>query len=169
MSSLFVLVGGWPASGKSTLSAAISKELGLIHLSKDEVKESIMDAWGAPETVEESRRIGVAAVHAILRVARNCPGAIIDSTWYDYTRPLVERLPGRCVEVRCMTDLATVRSRYTARARDGRHLDGLRVESELWARPVAPLGVGPLIEVDTTRPVDAAALAERIRSVTTAD
>lgn len=43
MSSIFVLVGGWPASGKSTLSVALSKELEVPYLSKDEVKESLMD------------------------------------------------------------------------------------------------------------------------------
>ncbi|MDQ1082879.1 MULTISPECIES: AAA family ATPase [Microbacterium] len=161
----FVLVGGWPASGKSTLSESLSRHLALPHLSKDEVKEALMDALGPPRTVAASQRLGVAAVHAVLRLARSCPGAVIDSTWFEYTRPLVARLPGPCVEVSCVTDIATVRARYAARVRDPRHLDALRTEDELWGRPVPALGVGPLIEVDTTGEVDVGALAESIAVV----
>lgn len=169
MAHLYVLVGGWPASGKSTLSAALARELALPRLSKDEVKEALMDALGVPRSVPESRRLGVAAVHAVLRSARSCPGAVIDSTWFAYAKPLVDLLPGRCVEVRCVTDLATVRTRYEARERDARHLDGLRDEQELWGRPVEALGVGPLVTVDTTGEVDVVALAERIRRASTLD
>lgn len=165
---VFVLVGGWPASGKSTLSVALARRLALPCLSKDLVKEALMDALGAPRTLEESRRLGVAAVHAVLRVARTCPGAVIDSTWYAYTASLVASLPGPCVEIRCVTDRATVRARYAARRRDVRHLDELRTEDELWGRPVAALGVGPLIEVDTTSEVDAVALADRIAAMVAA-
>lgn len=164
MSHLYVLVGGWPGSGKSTLAQALAGELVLPYLGKDEVKEALMDAFGAPTTVEQSQRLGRAAVIATLRVARTCPGAIIDSTWYDYTRPYVEQLVGRLVEIRCLADLATVEARYRARRRDERHLDAQRSCDELWGQPVAPLGVGELIEVDTTGPVDIGDLADQIRT-----
>ncbi len=120
-----------------------------------------MDALGAPADVEASRRLGRAAVLAALRVARDCPAAVIDSTWFDYALPLVRCLSGPIVEVRCVVPLEIARRRFAARARDERHLDELREDSELWGRPVAPLGVGPLIEVDTSGPVDVAALASR--------
>jgi hypothetical protein len=48
--------------------------------------------------------------------------------------------------------------------RDERHLDRLRTEAELWGTEVAPLGVGPLIEVDTTGQVDVVRLAADIRA-----
>ena len=38
----YVLVGGWPASGKSTLSRALAVQLGVAYLSKDELKEALM-------------------------------------------------------------------------------------------------------------------------------
>jgi predicted kinase len=160
----FVLVGGWPASGKTTVARALAAELELAYLSKDEVKEALMDQLGAPSTVEESRELGAAAVAAVLRAARGCPGAVIDSTWFPYALPLVQQIPGPFVEVRCRVDVSVARDRYRRRIRDERHLDALRTEDELWAAEVPPLDVGPLIEVDTAETVDVAALAGRIRS-----
>ncbi len=161
----FVLVGGWPASGKSTLSRALAAELDLPWLSKDEIKEALFASHGQPGSVEESRDLGRAAVVSLLQTARGCPGAVLDSTWFTYTEPLVRTLPGRCVEVRCVVPLEIARSRYAIRAgdREPGHLDTHRDEDELWGAPVAPLGVGPLVEVDTSGPVDVAALAARVR------
>ncbi|MGY2874137.1 chloramphenicol 3-O-phosphotransferase [Marmoricola sp. URHA0025 HA25] len=161
----FVLVGGWPASGKTTLAHALAARLGLPSLSKDEVKESLMDALGAPRSVEESRRLGVAAVHAVLRLAGACPGAVVDSTWYPYALPLVRRLPGPVVEVRCRVDELLARERFQGRERDGRNLDELRSDEELWGSDVPPLGVGPLLEVDTTGAVDVDGLARQIEQL----
>jgi hypothetical protein len=165
----FVLVGGWPGAGKTTVARGLAAEMGLAFLSKDEVKEALMDRLGAPPTVERSRELGGAAVFAVLRAARGCPGAVFDSTWFPYCLPLVRDLPGPCVEVRCRVDVSVARERYHRRVRDRRHLDLLRGEEELWGTEVAPLGVGPLIEVDSTTPVDVAALAAAVRACGRAD
>jgi predicted kinase len=164
MGVLFVLVGGWPGSGKSTLAAALGRQLGLPMLAKDEIKEALAESLGQPSTVTESRRLGRAAVLAVLRVAGSCPGAVIDSTWFGYTKPVVAALPGRVVEVRCVVDVEVARSRYYTRAADrhASHLDLVRDEDELWGEPVRPLGVGPVVEVDTTVSTDIAAVAARI-------
>lgn len=160
---MFVLVGGWPGSGKTTLARALASELGVTHLSKDEVKEALMDALGAPSSVAQSQLLGTAAVTAVLRVARGCPAAVIDSTWFPYSEPFVRALPGPCVEVRCQVAVELARQRYRDRVRDERHLDGDRDDDELWGQEVAPLGVGPLLAVDTTGQVDVPALAETVR------
>jgi hypothetical protein len=56
------------------------------------------------------------------------------------------------------------RSRYRARTagRHAGHLDAERTDDELWAEPVRPFGVGPLIEVDTSAPVDLSAVAAQL-------
>ncbi|MET8761168.1 AAA family ATPase [Lentzea sp. NPDC004782] len=162
---MFLLVGGWPGSGKTTLATALGPRLGLPVLTKDDVKEALADALGRPGTVNESQRLGRAAVLAVLRIAGRCPGAVLDSTWFDYTRPLVAALPGPVVELRCVVPREVARSRYYARAADRHagHLDLERDEAELWGEPVRPLGVGPLVEVDTTGPVDLPAIAAEVR------
>ena len=85
---LFVLVGGYPASGKSTLARALAAELELPLLVKDEVKEAMIDVLGRPSSVAESQRIGRAAVRVLLRVAMRSPSAVLDSTWFAYIEPL---------------------------------------------------------------------------------
>jgi predicted kinase len=156
----FVLVAGWPGSGKSTLAAALAPELGLPLLAKDEIKEALMEGLGRPETVDASQRLGKAAVLAMLRVARTCPGAVLDSTWFDYALPLARALPGQLIEVRCTVPVDLARARYRARTgrRHAGHLDAARSDQELWGEPSRPLGLGPFVEVDTSGPVDLAEL-----------
>jgi predicted kinase len=166
-SGWFVLVAGWPGSGKSTLAAALAAELGLPLLAKDELKEALMDGLGQPDTVADSRRIGRAAVLVMLRAARTCPGAVLDSTWFDYALPLARALPGPLIEVHCAVPVELAQARYRARAgrRHAGHLDEARSDQELWGEPPRPLGLGPVITVDTSGPVDIAGLAAAMAQV----
>ena len=165
----FVLIAGWPGSGKSTLAAALAAELGLPLLAKDEIKEALMEGLGRPETVAASRCLGKAAVLVMLRAARTCPGAVLDSTWFDYALPLARALPGRLIEVHCTVPLELARARYLARAghRHAGHLDDARSDQELWGEPSRPPGLGPVVVVDTSGPVDIAELAAAMAQVLT--
>lgn len=162
-----MLVGGLPGSGKSTVAAPLARELSLPLIAKDAIKESLMDVLGFPQDVEASRRLGRAAVMAMLTVAGSSPGAVLDSTWYPYTLPAVRALSGPVVEVRCVCPGEVARARYAKRSgsRHAGHLDARRRDDELWdPQHTQPLGVGPVVEVETTRPVAIAELAERIRA-----
>jgi predicted kinase len=165
---MFVLVAVPPGSGKSSLAGPLAKELGLPLLAKDEIKEALMSELGAPATVEESRRLGRAAVMAMLLVARSAPGAVLDSTFYPYTVPHLTELPGTLVELRCRCPRDVAQARYNARSatRHAGHLDDERPPDELWnEHHLKPLGLGPLIEVDTSGPVDVGPLAKRIKAL----
>ena len=166
MTHLFVLVGGWPGSGKSTLAAALARDLALPLLAKDELKESFASGLGYPQSVERSRWMGEVAVRMMLRAAAGCPGAVLDSTWFDYARPLVAQLPGTVVEVHCQVPREVARERYQARipARSGVHVDALRADDELWGRPFEPLRMGPVVEVDTAGEVDLPQVTARIQA-----
>lgn len=124
----------------------------------------VTDALGSPADVPESQHLGRASVQVMLRIAARCPSAVMDSTWFPQVRPVVERLPGRLVEVRCVVPQDVARRRYYRRAagRSGAHLDLQRSEEELWGSPSLPLGVGTVVEVDTTGPVDIARVAAEV-------
>lgn len=150
------------------MAGPLAKELGLPLLAKDEIKEALMSELGRPGTVEESRRLGRTAVIAMLTVARSAPGAVLDSTFYPYTVAHLTELPGTLVELRCRCPREVAEARYQARSatRHAGHLDDKRPAKELWnEHHLEPLGLGPLIEVDTSRPVDVGALAERIKAL----
>lgn len=59
------------------------------------------------------------------------------------------------------------RERYMARAarRHAGHLDTARAESELWGEPSRPPGLGPVVPVDTSGPVDTGRLAAALAQV----
>lgn len=162
---MFVLVAGPPGSGKSTLAGPLARELGLSLLAKDAIKEALMDALGRPSTLEDSRRLGRAAVMAMLTAAATSTGAVLDSTFYPYAVEALRALPGDLVEVRCVVprDIADARYRARSSTRHAGHLDSDRPSDELWNdHHLTPLGLGPVIEVDTSRAVDVPALAARI-------
>ena len=92
---------------------------------------------------------------------------MLDSTWFDYALPLARALPGQLAEVHCIVPLELARARYQARAgqRHAGHLDSARTGDELWGQPYRPLGLGPVVEVDTSGSVDVVQLAARLARV----
>jgi hypothetical protein len=163
---MFVLVAGPPGSGKSTLAGPLAEQLSLPLIAKDPIKEALMDVLGWPSSVEESRTLGRAAVMALLEVASTSGGAVLDSTFFPYAFPRITALPGPLIEVRCSCPKAVAQARYRARSstRHGGHLDLDRQPEELWnEQNSTPLGVAPVIVVDTNAPIDVADLAVRIQ------
>lgn len=167
---MFVVVTGPPASGKSTVSTLLAQELGLPRFAKDTIKRGLLESLGAGD-VAESRRVGAAAVQALLALAIDNPGgAVLDSVWVapDSVRRL-EHLPGPVVEVFCACRRPELRRRYRERAaeREGRpyDFDLERPEDELWnERSLLPLaGDWPVLTVDTEAPYDVPVLARLTR------
>ena len=72
---------------------------------------------------------------------------------------LVANVDPTIVQTPCQVARDVARERYRPRQRDPRHVD----EQGLWETPVGPLGVGPLLVVDTTGPTDVARLTSRVR------
>jgi len=164
---LFVVVSGPPGSGKSTLAPVLARALSLPLVAKDTIKDALMTVLPV-EDVDASRAIGRAAVLAMLAVAAESPiGAVIESNFHrTAAHAMLHRLPGDVIEVFCRCEEAVAKERYAARAgtRHAGHFDLVRPAEELWndevSEPVA--GGWPLVEVDTSRPVDAARVLDLI-------
>jgi len=163
-----VVVSGPPASGKSTLAGPLADRLGVMVLSKDVIKEVLMDAL-PPAGVADSQQLGRAAMDVLFAIAAASPGAILENNWYaGLAGPRLARLGSPIVEVfcRCDPDLAYRRYRRRAGDRHPGHFDAVRDRAELYTpdatEPVA--GGWPVIEVDTSRRGDPARLVDRIRA-----
>jgi predicted kinase len=164
----YVVVSGPPGSGKTTLATALAPALGLPLIAKDTIKEALMTVLPVPD-VAASQTIGRASVATLLAVAAQAPGAVLESVWHrSRSQADLGGLPGNVVEVFCRCDRAAAAQRYARRAgtRASGHLDAGRTAVELWndevARPVA--GGWPVIEVDTTTPVELGPLIGAIRA-----
>jgi predicted kinase len=65
-----VYVSSAPGSGKSSLAAPLAAELGYALLTKDRIKKTLHDAFGAPESdLAWSRRLGGAAMGLLWALA----------------------------------------------------------------------------------------------------
>lgn len=164
----FVVVSGPPASGKTTLARMIAPALGLPLIAKDTIKQALMTVLPVPD-IQTSRAVGAASVAALLAVAAETGGAVLESVWHrSRALPDLGRLPGTIVEVFCRCEPQVVRERYALRAgtRDAGHFDAERTIEELWNDEVAvPVAGGwPVIEISTDGPVDVHRLAGRIRA-----
>jgi aminoglycoside 6'-N-acetyltransferase len=164
----FVVVSGPAGSGKTTLAQPLAPALGLPLIAKDTIKEAMMSVLPVPD-VPASRDIGAASVTALLAVAAESSGAVLESVWYrSLASPRLAALPGTIVEVFCRCDEQVAARRRALRAgtRAAGHFAAERPAGELWndevARPVA--GGWPVIEVSTNEPVDLGPLLARIRA-----
>lgn len=165
----FIVVSGPPGSGKSTLATILAGDLALPLVAKDTIKEALMDVLPVPD-VDASRRVGRAAVAAVLAVAAESPiGAVIDCNFHrSRAAEGLRKLPGRMVEVFCECERVRRWERYQARSdsRHPGHFDAARTIEDLWHDDVtAPVAGGwPVLNVDTNTRVGAAKVVADIRA-----
>jgi predicted kinase len=164
-----VIVSGLPATGKSSLAAALREALGWPLFTKDEFKEILYDAVdrsGVPFSREDSSRLGAQAMALLFMVGLEVLDAgtpcILESNFDparaedDFPRLLAV---SRARQVHCAIPDDEALERYRERAKAGErhpvHVDGddtdrLRERIESGAGIPLPLDV-PLLEVDATQ------------------
>jgi len=152
--SLLVLVSGPPAAGKTSLAVPLAERLGLPMLGKDIIKEALSHSIDVPD-VEMSRRLGKATYDVLFAILAFVPMAVVESNFSPMARDPIRDLCPNVVEVFCRVPPEVATHRYATRRRHHVHFDQVRLpEIEAYAKAAEPLALGPVLEVDTTVPVD---------------
>jgi predicted kinase len=170
---LVVIVTGPPAAGKTTVARGIAVRLRLPLVAKDTIKEALFDALGVGD-VAWSQRLGEATYLAMLGLAEESVAAgasvVLEANFVRGGEARLAALPARFVQVHCDAPLDVLLERYGNRERHPGHVDSERIDALRDAVDSGrhePLDLpGATIRIDTTRPVDLDALAERITTPT---
>lgn len=117
-----VLVTGIPASGKSTLAAALSEELGLPWFSKDSIKELLFDTVGF-RSREEKAALGVGSAEILYYCAGQAlargQSVILENNFENASKPgllaLLEKYRCPVVTVALTGNLEVIYKRFLAR------------------------------------------------------
>lgn len=62
-----IVVSGAPATGKTTLTIAVTKALRMPYLGKDSIKESLFDSLGTKDR-EWSKKLGLASIELLFKL-----------------------------------------------------------------------------------------------------
>lgn len=122
-----IILAGMPATGKSTLAAAMSRAFGYPILEKDNIKEGLFDTIGF-ENYPQKRRLDHAANEVLLRVLaamlKSGTSAIVDNNFDTASAEklcaLIETYAPNCVTVFLDGDPQVLYERYVHR--DNLHL-----------------------------------------------
>lgn len=170
-----LIVSGAPASGKSTLAGALAEVFGYPLLSKDTLKESLFDSLGthlgknAGSSAELSRLLSQAAMDLLWSLAPYCPKIILEANFRPkspHERERFAALEGRKLEVYCHCTPEEAARRFQERATRAEHHPAHSMKTmsaELLQEFDRPIGLCPVIDVDTERPVNPLDVADRIR------
>ncbi len=155
--AMYVLVSGLPGSGKTTIAAPLAAALELPMLARDSIKETLWDALGAGD-LAWSRRLGGASADVFWRLAEEMQAAVLDNFFHRAFSLRIEALPCKVVEVHCGCPPELALERYRSRQRHPCHFDlsyGVDMFDQWRRTDAGPLALGgPLLELDTTQPVD---------------
>jgi predicted kinase len=163
------VVSGAPGSGKTTLAALLAPALQIPRIGKDLIKESLWDTFDPPKGDRQwSRQLGGAAMEILWTLAAQSPRVLIEANFRphsDYERAKLASLSSRIVEVYCWCPPDMASQRFARRAACADHHPA-HVDSELDPALLAefdqPVGLGSLVEVDTTLPVGVPELADMV-------
>lgn len=125
-----VILAGIPASGKTTFSKHLSKELGIPVISKDFIKEFLYDGLGF-HSREEKVKLGIVSKDIMYGMAEECMKlgltVILENNFETYSKPklieLIQTYGYKPLTIRFEGDLTAIYERFLKRElSDERHL-----------------------------------------------
>jgi len=166
-----VVVQGPPAAGKTTVARELAALLHLPLIAKDTIKEALFDELGTGD-LAWSARLGAATYLVLGALVEESAGTgaslVLEGNFVrgSELEAQLAALPTRIVQVHCSAPLEVLLERYASRGRHPGHLDNERIDAlreAVESRKHDPLELpGETIRIDTSGPVDLAALAVRI-------
>ena len=167
-----ILISGAPGVGKSTIATPLANAFSFALLSKDLIKETLYDALDTPDNgLAYSRKIGSVAMELLWALTAQCPQVVIEANFRphsEYECSKVAQLEGQLVEVHCHCSPKEARRRFAERAKTSSHHPAHVLSSlptDLQAEYDRPIGLCPVVSVDTSNPVDIGWLVNEIETV----
>jgi len=167
-----IAVAGIPGSGKTTLARSLGSAMGLPVVSKDVIKESLMDTLGTGDSKWAST-LSRAAHGVMYQLVEDLAGDVILEAHFHagVAESALEALGEGLIQAYRMCPVEIAWERYRLHRDDPdrhpRHLPEHQDERATagWRkRPPQPLDLdAPLVEVDTTVPVDIESVADAVR------
>ncbi|MCP4308409.1 MAG: AAA family ATPase [bacterium] len=169
-----VVVSGLPASGKTTVARQIAPLLALPLVDKDDLLEASFRLVAEVSPTDRAR-LSRKADEDLRQRLESEPRAVVVSHW---RRPELSATSGtptdwlrvlpELVEVHCLCGPETAAERFCNRDRHPAHGDRQKSPVAILNQfralhQLGPLGVGPVVTVNTEMPVDAARLALQIQ------
>ncbi|MEM9518801.1 MAG: AAA family ATPase [Actinomycetota bacterium] len=169
-----IAVAGIPGSGKTTLARSLGAAMGLPVISKDVIKESLMDTLGtgSNDWVSTLSRASHGVMYSLID---DLAGDVIIEAHFHrgVAEPALEALGVQLIQLYCRCPVEIAWERYQARRDDPNRHPGHLAEHQDDAatagwRTAAPRPLdlnAPLLEVDTAGPVDIESLAGTVRQM----
>jgi len=170
MERQLVVVSGAPGAGKSSLAAPLAAALGFALVSKDRIKEKLHDGLAGPAEPDLawSRQLGAASMELLWAMAADAPAVVVEANFrphdeYQHAR-LSALASGRAaVEAYCACPPEVAVRRYNERGPTTHPVHVIRsLPLSAMAEYDRPLGIGSLVTVDTTLPLDPVSVAAAV-------
>jgi predicted kinase len=164
-----VLVSGAPGSGKSTLAKGLAESLHANLIGKDFIKETLWDLFDPPAgDLAWSKRLGAAAMEVMWTLAAQSHRVVLEANFRphsDYEKTKLRGLSANLIEVYCQCPPEVALERYERRAEKSTHHPAHvtpTLDPSFLAEFDQPIGLGPVVRVDTTLPIDIETVTQQV-------